>query len=165
MLCSTLLEETTGNSVSRSISQRVYPFSMDNGVPLNCRWFGGIQTCSTSERWPGLYEIPVWNLWLNKTPYSMDYGTGSNAYALLKANFDAAYAGNRAPLPIFIHEQWLKVGRCAALLYAARACGMQAPNGCRSTRAYKQQLSSSPCTLQSPVRQHPVERSSHSAAI
>ncbi|PRW32547.1 polysaccharide deacetylase isoform A [Chlorella sorokiniana] len=107
---STLLEETSGNSVSRSLSQRVYPFSMDNGVPLNCRWFGGIQTCSTSERWPGLYEIPVWNLWLNKTPYSMDYGTGSNAYALLKANFDAAYAGNRAPLPIFVHEPWLQEG-------------------------------------------------------
>lgn len=107
---STLLEETSGNSVSRSPSQRVYPFSMDNGVPLNCKWYGGIQSCSTSERWAGLFEVPIWNLWLDGTPYSMDYGSGSNAYAILKSNFDAAYAGNRAPLPIFVHEPWLKAG-------------------------------------------------------
>lgn len=56
-LRSTLLEETSGNSVSRSPSQRVYPFSMDNGVPLNCKWYGGIQSCSTSERWAGLFEV------------------------------------------------------------------------------------------------------------
>lgn len=27
----------------------------------------------------------------------------------LQSNFDAAYGGNRAPLPIFVHEPWLKV--------------------------------------------------------
>lgn len=43
--------------MSRSPAQRVYPFSMDNGVPLNCKWYGGIQSCSTSERWAGLYEV------------------------------------------------------------------------------------------------------------
>ena len=43
--------------MSRSPAQRVYPYSMDNGIPLNCKWYGGIQSCSTSERWPGLYEV------------------------------------------------------------------------------------------------------------
>ena len=29
-------------------------------------------------------------------------------FDILKANFDEAYSGNRAPLPIFIHVYWLK---------------------------------------------------------
>ena len=33
-----------------------------------------------------LLQIPIWNLWLGGTPYSMDYGSGSNAYAILKAS-------------------------------------------------------------------------------
>jgi hypothetical protein len=28
-------------------------------------------------------------------------------YDVLKANFDAAYEGNRAPFPIFVHKFWL----------------------------------------------------------
>jgi hypothetical protein len=40
--------------------------------------------------------------------YSMDYGDGSHdALDVLKQNFDAAYSGNRAPLPVFIHSPWL----------------------------------------------------------
>lgn len=43
--------------------------------------------------------------------YSMDYGADGahGVYDILKANFDAAYggAGNRAPLPIYIHSPWL----------------------------------------------------------
>lgn len=31
-------------------------------------------------------------------------------FDILKANFDAAYNGNRAPLPIFIHSPWLRQG-------------------------------------------------------
>jgi hypothetical protein len=31
-------------------------------------------------------------------------------FDILKANFDAAYGGNRAPLPIFIHSPWLRGG-------------------------------------------------------
>lgn len=27
-------------------------------------------------------------------------------FQLLKANFDAAYAGNRAPMPLFVHAPW-----------------------------------------------------------
>lgn len=30
---------------------------------------------------------------------------------LLQANFDAAYAGNRAPLPLYLHTSWLRQGQ------------------------------------------------------
>ena len=29
---------------------------------------------------------------------------------VLRANFEAAYAGNRAPLPVFVHGYWLAAG-------------------------------------------------------
>lgn len=32
-----------------------------------------------------------------------------------QASFDAAYAGNRAPLPIFIHTPWMTAARIADL--------------------------------------------------
>ncbi len=31
---------------------------------------------------------------------------GRDSYALLKEAFDAAYDGNRPPLPVFIHTSW-----------------------------------------------------------
>ncbi|KAL4421045.1 hypothetical protein ABPG77_007520 [Micractinium sp. CCAP 211/92] len=110
---SSIIEPTNGDSVSQGQGKRVWPFQMDKGVPIDCSYFDTEQ-CSTSERWPGMWEVPVW--WLTKdgtengTPYSMDYGDNTDAYSLLKANFDAAYSGNRAPLPIFIHTPWLTSG-------------------------------------------------------
>ena len=48
--------------------------------------------------------------------YAMDYGSASQpAFDVLKANFDAAYAGNRAPFPIFVHV--------SGGLRGARLCG------------------------------------------
>lgn len=107
---SSLIEPTTGASISQGQGDRVWPFEMDGGVTMDCEYFASTQECSSSESWPGMWQVPVW--WLTKdggsgTPYSMDYGDGDNAYEILKANFDAAYNGNRAPLPIFIHTPWL----------------------------------------------------------
>ena len=34
----------------------------------------------------------------------------ASVFDILKANFDAAYSGNRAPFPIFIHSPWLREG-------------------------------------------------------
>lgn len=42
-----------------------------------------------------------------------------------QSNFDAAYAGNRAPLPIFVHEPWLKV-RAPSLSMQLHFCRRQA---------------------------------------
>lgn len=39
------------------------PFQMDKGVPIDCTYFE-TEECSTSERWPGMWQVPVW--WLTK---------------------------------------------------------------------------------------------------
>lgn len=36
---------------------------MDKGVPIDCSYFE-TEECSTSERWPGMWQVPVW--WLTK---------------------------------------------------------------------------------------------------
>ncbi|EFN51596.1 hypothetical protein CHLNCDRAFT_139978 [Chlorella variabilis] len=107
---SSLIEEGKGASLSKGMGDRVWPFQMDGGVPINCDWFGDSQQCSTSESWPGLFEVPVWQLLNDDGVWSMDYGQSpsADAYRVLKNAFDAAYSGNRAPLPIFIHTPWLE---------------------------------------------------------
>lgn len=106
---SSIIEEGTGNSVSGGMDSRVWPFDMGEGVPLNCAWFSGTIECSTSESYPGLFQVPVWQLTETGTAYSMDYGmdSGEDVYKILKDNFKAAYEGNRAPFPIFVHTPWL----------------------------------------------------------
>lgn len=59
---------------------------------------------------------------------------GQGAFDILRANFDAAYNGNRAPMPLFVHAFFLKhgsnladverfIGAAAALLGAgAQGC-------------------------------------------
>ena len=77
------------------------------------RRYAPSQQCQPSERWPGLFEVPVWDLTAQNMsdPQTMDYGDdGVNpVYDILRANFDATYGGNRAPLPIFIHTPWLSL--------------------------------------------------------
>jgi len=34
--CSSLIEETTGASVSRGLAERLWPFDLANGSPINC---------------------------------------------------------------------------------------------------------------------------------
>lgn len=65
------------------------------------------QTCNgAGESYPSLWEVPVWVLEQGGSQYSMDYADDGavDLYDLLKASFDASYAGNRAPLPIFVHS-------------------------------------------------------------
>ncbi|KAI7844629.1 hypothetical protein COHA_001719 [Chlorella ohadii] len=114
---SSLIEETTGASVSRGLAERLWPFDLANGSPINCDYFSGFQSCSTKESEPGLYDVPVWHIRQEdgkgntKGVWSMDYVDGRSAddfYNIMKQNFDAAYSGNRAPIPIFIHTPWLQ---------------------------------------------------------
>ncbi|PRW05840.1 hypothetical protein C2E21_9462 [Chlorella sorokiniana] len=109
---STILEEPT-NSISNGMGARTWPYTLQDGVPQNCAWYGTTQNCTTSERYAGMWEVPLWVL-AAKGLYSMDYGDASNSvYDVLKANFDAAYNGNRAPMPIFIHTPWLTTDHIA----------------------------------------------------
>ncbi|PRW59662.1 polysaccharide deacetylase [Chlorella sorokiniana] len=113
---STLIEEVAGSSLSRGMSRRVWPFDLAHGAKTNCRYFGSFQGCSSQEHWPGMFNVPVWQIMQQdsrgntKGVWSMDYAEGRSAddvFNILKQNFDAAYNGNRAPIPIFIHTPWL----------------------------------------------------------
>ncbi len=42
--CSTLIENTQGNSVSEDFSVRTWPWDMGNGIPINCAWWVGWDT-------------------------------------------------------------------------------------------------------------------------
>ncbi|KAL4422676.1 hypothetical protein ABPG75_008873 [Micractinium tetrahymenae] len=106
---SSLIENTKGASVSNSFADRIWPFDMGDGIPINCHYYSPAQKCEDNESYTGLYEVPLWDLTAHGT-YTMDPGKG-NAYDVLVANFDEAYSGNRAPFPVFIHTPWLEKNR------------------------------------------------------
>lgn len=67
--------------------------------------------------------------------YSMDYGDSDHpALEVLRANFDAAYGGNRAPMPVFIHTPWLQANERAAADFVGEPrgvlVGVQGATGC-----------------------------------
>ena len=97
---------------THSFGQRLWPYSMDNGIAQDCSYTPAGQ-CSVTEKYPGMWEVPLWPL-LNgpvdkdNNAYSMDPegGFGGDLLTLLKTNFDQAYTGNRAPFPLFTHATW-----------------------------------------------------------
>ena len=107
-------------TLSPNGASRVWPYTMDFGIAQNCAWTGNV--CTEKERYPGLWEIPVWNIQTDNYPenaYALDVcatdipaAKKKNAppcdiFGLLKENFDKAYTGNRAPVPLFFHSPWL----------------------------------------------------------
>lgn len=97
---------------TRSIGQRLWPYTMDNGIAQECSYTPAGQ-CDLSEKYPGMWEVPLWPLLMgpvdtDNNAYSMDPGPGFGGDVLttLKTNFDQAYAGNRAPVPLFTHAPW-----------------------------------------------------------
>ncbi len=95
-------------------SARAYPFTMDFGVAdASCTANETFQICYENESYPGLWEVPVWELIYDGQSYAMDPGANSAGNglerpvdAVLTSAFDAAYNGNRAPLPIYVHAAW-----------------------------------------------------------
>ncbi|EFN50572.1 hypothetical protein CHLNCDRAFT_136266, partial [Chlorella variabilis] len=103
--------EPSNTETSPSWAQRTFPYTMDAGVPQDCGWPGNTEmSCSTDERHAGLWEVPVWMLPSaeGENGFTMDPEAASSdqLYELLKTSFDAAYEGNRAPFPIFLHAPW-----------------------------------------------------------
>ncbi|KAI7842639.1 hypothetical protein COHA_003743 [Chlorella ohadii] len=114
-------------SVSKGFGNRIWPWDLKYGIPINCSLADlvqeTVQVCGKNESWPGLWEVPTWRL-TNETagerPYAMDPGfvyecgtdgcmnDTSSVFDILKDNFDRSYAGNRAPMPVFIHIYWLQ---------------------------------------------------------
>jgi len=94
-------------------AHRLWPYTMDYGIPQNCAWTGNL--CTPTERYPGLWEVPVWVLQTDTYPnpaYAMDpcdglSSTRCDTTDLMKSNFLLSYNGNKAPFPIYIHSPWL----------------------------------------------------------
>lgn len=93
---------------SKDGGNRLWPYTFDNGIPQICDATGPDGSCTKDEKYRGLWEVPVWVLQTSNYPmdaYAMD--PGGNVFELLKINFDAAYNGNRAPVPIYMHMPWM----------------------------------------------------------
>jgi hypothetical protein len=43
---------------SPNASARLWPYTMDSGIPQDCAYFAGA-TCTQTERYPGLWEVPL----------------------------------------------------------------------------------------------------------
>jgi hypothetical protein len=102
------------DSVPGGSPSRPWPFTMDAGLPhSSCTPADKFQPCYTQERWKGLWQVPIWIMRYEGQEYSMDVGAAEEgngkeraATEVLKSTFDAAYSGNRAPVPFYIHEYW-----------------------------------------------------------
>ena len=57
------------NSLSGGPDSRIFPWNMENGIPINCDWYKSIQSCAEGER-HDLWQVPLWPL----NGYTMDYG-------------------------------------------------------------------------------------------
>lgn len=99
------ISEQYPSVTSPSAAERLWPYTMDYGLPQDCSVSTG--SCSVDERHPGLWEFPMWNIQdsTGVTLASMD-PTG-DPYELYKLQFDERYNGNRAPLGIYLHAAWL----------------------------------------------------------
>ncbi|EFN52371.1 hypothetical protein CHLNCDRAFT_138801 [Chlorella variabilis] len=111
---STLMENDV--SISDSMHNRVWPYTLDFGIAQNCDWFSPAQTCNSEERYPGMWEVPLY-IMSGKGVYTMDYGSDNrhSLYDILMTNFEETYYGNRAPFPIYIHTPWFNDDRIADL--------------------------------------------------
>ena len=101
------------NTVSPNGKSKLWPYTMDNGIPQNCAWTGNL--CTEEESYKGLWEVPVWNIQTDKYPenaYALDPCDAAkikcDPLELLKSNFELAYTGNRAPVPLYVHSPWLQ---------------------------------------------------------
>ncbi len=118
---SSIIESISSRSMTtKNMAERLWPYSMDNGIVQDCTYTSA-GTCSSDERYPGLWEVPLWPLLkddLDKenNAYSMDPGPGfdGDVYQTLVTNFDQSYAGNRAPVPLFTHAPWFTDENVAA---------------------------------------------------
>lgn len=56
--CSTIIEPMSG-SASRGFSERLWPFDMGGGMPINCTTYPMFtQLCSPDQSLPGLWQVP-----------------------------------------------------------------------------------------------------------
>lgn len=67
------MEATDGDSLSPSYAQRVFPFDMATGIQIDsCNEFSNRQKCAPGEAYPGLWQIPLWQMTVLGGPYNLD---------------------------------------------------------------------------------------------
>lgn len=108
------------STTTKNMAQRLWPYSMDHGIIQDCTYTQA-GSCSPTEKYPGMWELPIWPLLkddvdMPNNAYSMDPGPGfgGDVYQTLVTNFDQAYNGNRAPVPLFTHATWFTDENIAA---------------------------------------------------
>jgi LysM repeat protein len=118
------IPEVWPGATSPNATARLWPYSMEYGIPQDCAYFEGSR-CDESERYPGLWQFPLLELEQDggqlvavmdpgqQAEGGLGYGAnvtgGLSADALeelLRTNFDFSYNGNRAPFGLYIHTPW-----------------------------------------------------------
>lgn len=99
--------EKFNSPTSPSAEKRLLPYCLYKGNKQiqSCQYFDNINHCTKTEKYPNLYEIPLWLCQTSPdtaaTPDMMD---PTNPYTTLKREFDRNYRGNRAPVGIWTHS-------------------------------------------------------------
>lgn len=103
--CSITESSAGGSLTSPAGDTRLWPYTMDYGIPQTCT--GGAK-CDDTERYPGLWEIPMWTLEddTGRPIGIMDPVVEDLADAYFQA-FNRSYYGNRSPIGVFFHAAWL----------------------------------------------------------
>jgi hypothetical protein len=92
------------------MTSKPFPFTLDAGLPDS-----SCSNCKSNEKYKGMWEIPMYNVKYDGQTYSMDPGMKTDwgsakelpVEDVMKAAFDAAYNGNRAPVPLGVHVYWM----------------------------------------------------------
>ena len=102
--------------VSTKPGERVFPFTMDHGIPINCNWnYPDGQCDPQQEKYPGLWEIPLWELQNQAGDHLYTMDPKGDVFSLLQENFKMNYDNNRAPFGIFVHATWFDAYTTGAL--------------------------------------------------
>ncbi|PRW61614.1 chitin [Chlorella sorokiniana] len=84
---------------------RLWPYTMDHGLPQRCDL--GTGPCSVNESHPGLWEFPMWDIQDDKGTVLTNMDPQGDIYEAYKREFDRSYYGNKAPVGVYIHAAWL----------------------------------------------------------
>ncbi|GAB4813456.1 hypothetical protein N2152v2_000502 [Parachlorella kessleri] len=93
------------NANSPAANEILWPYTFDCGVAQDCTISTG--TCDSSERWPGLWEFPLYQSQAADGTVIGGMDPQGNMTDIFVREFDRRYNGNRAPVGIFIHAAWL----------------------------------------------------------
>lgn len=105
-----------GGLMSTAPGQRVFPFTMDRGIPIDCNWnYPDGQCNGTTESYAGLWEVPLWELQNEAGEHLFSMDPEGDVFNIYKENFDMNYNNNRAPFGIFLHAPWFNDKNTRAL--------------------------------------------------